>query len=106
VHWKRLPTKENYRLIPYISSGTAIILRDMGSWFGPSQQRSTIHDQRALYRMCSKVFAPLHRVGLTSHIRHSTRRSQERVMLTFSEIRKDARIQVVFRDIRLLVVGR
>jgi hypothetical protein len=24
VHWKRLPTEENYRLIPYISSGSAI----------------------------------------------------------------------------------
>jgi hypothetical protein len=25
MHWKRLPIKENYQLIPYICSGTAIM---------------------------------------------------------------------------------
>jgi hypothetical protein len=37
---------------------------------GPPHQRSTIQDQRALYRMCGTVFAPLHRVGFASHRRH------------------------------------
>jgi hypothetical protein len=30
MHWKRLPIKENYQLIPYICSGTAIDVDAVG----------------------------------------------------------------------------
>jgi hypothetical protein len=42
----------------------------MGPLFRPPFQRSTIYDQGALYRMRGKVFVPLDKVSLASHIRN------------------------------------
>ena len=43
---------------------------DSGPLFEPPHQRSTIHDQSALYRRRGQGFAPLNTVGFASHICH------------------------------------
>jgi hypothetical protein len=40
---------------------------DMGPLFGPPHQRSTMHEQRALYRIHGQVFVLLNTVGFRAH---------------------------------------